>query len=249
MKPKSLLVGIRTSPDLAVRAVDGRTLTRTVTPPMVEVTMLQHFRSGRAWPIKAASPLSMALVSYIPSAMVSLKMIVEAAKWNRMAAESGYVPAQSRLGAMYDEGRGLPRSLSKAMKWYRKAAQQGDLPAQISLGLIYGTGRGVPQNYFQAVKWFRLAAEQGDALAQYNLGLIYASGYDVVPKDDVQALVWFILAERGGNLDARKSHEAVATRMSPERVEKAEKFAQDWMNTKAQDKAAKCSMSGASKCR
>jgi len=174
---------------------------------------------------------------------------VEAAKWNRMAAESGYVPAQSRLGAMYDEGRGITQNLSKAMKWYRKAAQQGDLSAQVSLGLIYGMGRGVPQNYFQAVKWFRLAAEQGDALAQYNLGLIYASGYDVVPKDDVQALVWFILAESGGNLDARKSHEAVATRMTPERVEKAEKFAQDWMNTKAQDKAAKCAMSGATECK
>ncbi len=174
---------------------------------------------------------------------------LEAAKWNRMAAESGYIPAQSRLGVMFDEGRGLPRNLSKAMKWYRKAAQQGDLPAQISLGLIYGTGRGVPQNYFQAVKWFGLAAEQGDALAQYNLGLIYASGYDVVPKDDVQALVWFILAERGGNHVARKNHEAFAKKMRPAQVEKAEKFAQDWMTTKAQDKAAKCSMSGASECR
>ncbi len=173
---------------------------------------------------------------------------VAAAKWNRMAAESGYVPAQSRLGAMYDEGRGVPQSLSKAMKWYRKAAQQGDLPAQISLGLIYGGGRGVPQNYFQAVKWFGLAAEQGDAVAQYNLGLIYAGGYDVVRKDDVQALVWFILAARGGNQEARKDQQAFATRMRPEQVEKAEKFAQDWMTTKAQDKAAKCAMSGAIKC-
>ena len=174
---------------------------------------------------------------------------MEAAKWNRMAAESGYVPAQSRLGAMYDEGRGMPQSLPKAMKWYRKAAQQGDLSAQISLGLIYGTGRGVPQNYFQAVKWFGLAAEQGDALAQYNLGLIYANGYDVVPKDEVQALVWFILAAKGANKDARKSKEAFAKRMSPDEVEKAEKSAQVWMTTKAQDRAAKCSLSGATECK
>ena len=173
----------------------------------------------------------------------------EAAKWYEKAASSGYVLAQSRLGAMYDEGRGIPRSLSKAMKWYRKAAQQGDLPAQVSLGVIYGTGRGVPQNYFQAVKWFGLAAEQGNALAQYNLGLLYANGYDVVPKDDIQALVWFILAEKGGNKDGRKSHEAFATRMSPDQVEKAEKFAQDWIDTKAQDKAAKCSMLGTIECK
>jgi TPR repeat protein len=173
---------------------------------------------------------------------------LEAAKWIRIAAESGYVPAQSRLGTLFDEGRGVPRSLPKAMKWYRKAAQQGDLSAQIALGLIYGNGRDVPRNYYQAVNWFQLAAAQGDALAQYNLGLYYATGNDVVPKDDVQALVWFILAAEGGNKDARKNHEALATSMSPELVEKADKIARDWMATKALDKAAKCSMSGSVEC-
>ena len=173
----------------------------------------------------------------------------QAAKWYGMAAGSGHVAAQSRLGAMYDQGRGVPPNLSKAMKWYRKAAQQGDLRAQISLGLIYGTGRGVPQNYFQALKWFRLAAERGDSLAQYDLGLIYAGGYDVVAKDDVQALVWFSLAANGGNDDARKNHDAFARRMSPAQVAQAEKFAQDWMTTKAQDKAARCAMRGAAECK
>jgi uncharacterized protein len=172
-----------------------------------------------------------------------------AAKWYERAAASGNVLAQSRLGSMYDEGRGLPRSLSKAMKWYRKAAQQGDLSAQISLGLIYGTGRGVPTNYFQALKWSGLAAEKGDALAQYNLGLIYAGGYEVVQQDDVQALTWFILAEKGGNEDGRKSREAFATKMSAEQVERAEKSARDWLATKAQDRAAKCLMFGATECK
>jgi uncharacterized protein len=164
----------------------------------------------------------------------------EAVKWYRMAAYRGYVPAQSRLAAIYDDGRGVPRSLSKAMKWYRKAAQQGDLTAQVALGLIYGTGRGVPQNYFQAEKWYQLAAEQGNALAQNNLGLIYAGGYDVVLKDNVQALVWFNLAAKGGNDDARKNREAFIAQMSPEQVEQAEKLTHDWMTAKAQDKAAKC---------
>jgi TPR repeat protein len=173
----------------------------------------------------------------------------EAAKWYERAAASGHAPAQSRLGAMYDEGRGVRQSLSKAMKWYRRAAQQGDLPAKMSLGLIYVTGRGVPQNYFQAEKWFRLAAEQGDALAQYNLGLIYAGGYNVVANDDVQAFAWFSIAAKGGNEDALKNRDAFATRMSPEQVEEAEKFAQDWMTTKAQDKAARCSILGAVKCK
>jgi len=172
-----------------------------------------------------------------------------AAKWYERAAANGHVLAQSRLGAMYAEGRGIPQSLSKAMKWYRRAAQQGDLPAQISLALIYGTGRGVPQNYFQAEKWFRRAAEQEDALAQYHLALIYAGGYDVVPKDDIQALVWFTIAAKAGNDDARKARQSFTVRMGSAQVAEAEKFAMDWLATKAQDKAARCSMSDAEDCK
>ncbi|MBL8895248.1 MAG: sel1 repeat family protein [Rhizobiales bacterium] len=173
----------------------------------------------------------------------------QAARWYERAAANGHVSAQSRLGALYDKGLGVPQNLSKAMKWYRRAAQQGDLAAQLSLGLIYGTGRGVPQNYFQAEKWFRLAAEQGDALAQYNLGLIYSGGHHVVPKDDVQALVWLSLAAKGGNEEAVKMRESLAKGMSPEKVAEADKFAQDWMMAKAQDRAARCSMLGAGECK
>jgi uncharacterized protein len=173
----------------------------------------------------------------------------EAARWYERAASTGHVSAQSRLGALYDEGRGVPQSLSKAMKWYRRAAQQGDLNAQIALGLIYGTGRGVPQNSLQAVKWFSRAAEQGDALAQYNLGLIYASGYAGAPKDDVQALVWFSLAAKGGHDDARKQRDTLAAALSQEQVQQAEKIAQDWIEAKALDRAARCAVSGLKECK
>jgi hypothetical protein len=173
----------------------------------------------------------------------------EAARWYRLAASGGYVPAQSRLASIYDEGRGVPQNLAIAMKWYRKAALQGDLSARISLGLIYFNGRGVPRNHQQAARWFQLAAEQGDALAQYNLGLIYSNGLDAALKDDVQAMIWFIIAEKAGNAEARKSHETLAAGLSQEQLRKAEKSAQDWMTSKAQDRAAKCSMFGGSGCK
>jgi len=172
----------------------------------------------------------------------------QAATWYERAASSGHVRAQSRLGAMYDEGRGVPKSLSKAMKWYRKAARQGDLHAQVSLGLIYATGRGVPQNYFQAINWFRLAAEQGDPEAQFNLGLIYADGYNVVARDDVEALVWFSLAAAGGSSEAKRQRQSFVARMKPEEVRQAEKSIQDWLTSKANDRAAKCSMSVPTAC-
>jgi len=38
-------------------------------------------------------------------------------------AEQGYVKAQSKLGYMYDIGRGVTQDYKAAIKWYRLAAE------------------------------------------------------------------------------------------------------------------------------
>jgi excisionase family DNA binding protein len=70
------------------------------------------------------------------------------------------------LGAMYDNGRGVPQDFALAAKWYRRAADEGDPVAQTSLGFMYYSGRGVPQDDVLAHAWFNLAAAQGDATAR-----------------------------------------------------------------------------------
>ena len=92
----------------------------------------------------------------------------------RRLAEQGDADAQTNLGAMYDNGTGVPQNYSEAVKWYRLAAEQGIATAQYNLGAMYANGEGVPQNDAEAVKWYRLAAEQGYADAQNNLGIMYA---------------------------------------------------------------------------
>ena len=84
----------------------------------------------------------------------------------RRAAEGGEAHAQFRLGALYDNGLGVPQDDAEAVRWYRLAAEQGDARAQLSLGDLYYYGLGVPQDYAEAARWYRLAAEQGDASAQ-----------------------------------------------------------------------------------
>ena len=74
--------------------------------------------------------------------------------------------AQSNLGVMYGNGRGVPQDDAEAVNWYRLAAEQGNAYAQSRLGVMYYNGQGVPQDDGEAVKWFRKAA----AL----LGLIFA---------------------------------------------------------------------------
>jgi len=87
----------------------------------------------------------------------------------RTCAEQGDARAQTNLGRMYANGRGVPEDKAEAVRWYRLGAEQGYAIAQTTLGLMYSLGDGVPQDYVEAARWLRLAAEQGDAVAQYNL--------------------------------------------------------------------------------
>ena len=92
----------------------------------------------------------------------------DAVKWYRKAAEQGYARAQTNLGVMYDQGRGVPEDDAEAVKWYRKAAEQGDARAQANMGFMYVTGRGVPEDDAEAVKWYRKATEQRYAWAYFD---------------------------------------------------------------------------------
>src|SRR6202035_6044415 len=51
----------------------------------------------------------------------------------RPLADQGDAQAQYNLGALYDNGQGVPQNYAEAMKWYRKAADQGDSRGQNNL--------------------------------------------------------------------------------------------------------------------
>ena len=116
----------------------------------------------------------------------------------RELAEKGDASAQSRLGVMYRDGRGVARDDQQAVEWFRKAAEQGNAFAQADLGVMYQNGRGVPRDDQQAIEWYRKAAEQGNPGAQNNLGSMYGTGRGIA-KDDVQAEQWYRKAAEQGN--------------------------------------------------
>lgn len=76
-------------------------------------------------------------------------------------ADRGNAEAQLFVGAMYDNGEGVPVDYPQAVLWYRKAAEQGNANAQYNLGMMYSNGLGVEQDGVQALKWFNLAALLG----------------------------------------------------------------------------------------
>ena len=66
--------------------------------------------------------------------------------------------AQTNLGFLYANGRGVAQDYVEAARWYRKAADQGYADAQTGLGVLFDKGLGVAQDSAEAERWFRKAA-------------------------------------------------------------------------------------------
>ena len=132
--------------------------------------------------------------------------------WQQLA-EKGSVNAQFNLGAMYDNGDGVPEDAAEAAKWYHQAADQGHVNAQFNLGVMYANGEGVAENAAEAATWYRKAAEQGDHRAQYNLGALYANGQGV-PQSNSESYVWWNLAAMSGNKNLAIKRDRAAEKLT-----------------------------------
>jgi len=117
-------------------------------------------------------------------------------------ADSGDAYAQFGLGAMYHNGKGVPKDYAKAAEWYQKAAAQGNANAQFILGLIYKNGEDVPKDAAKAVEWYQRAAVQGHADAQFELAGMYFRG-EGVPQDDAKGIEWGQKAAAQGHSKAQ----------------------------------------------
>ncbi len=86
-------------------------------------------------------------------------------------------------------------------------------------------------DYATALRLFRPLGEQGNASAQYNLGVMYALGQGV-PRDNVQAYMWFDLSARyleGVERDRMvQIRDVIASKMTPAQIAEAEKLAREW---------------------
>lgn len=118
-------------------------------------------------------------------------------------AQTGHAPAQLRLGLLFQQGLGVPRSPRQAAQWFAQASQQGDVGGQYLLALAYQSGEGVPASPAAALAGFRRLAERGYAPAQYQVALAYAAG-EGVERDEEQAVHWFERAANGGHPQAAK---------------------------------------------
>ena len=91
----------------------------------------------------------------------------------RAAAEREHVLAMHNLGALFDEGKLVPRDRERALNWYLLAAERDFAPSQTALGLAYLNGDGVPQDFAKAQGWLERAALHGDEPALSAMSKLY----------------------------------------------------------------------------
>jgi len=147
----------------------------------------------------------------------------------KVIAKQGDPKALFHLGNMYENGKGVPKSLTKAAKWYLKSAEKGYANAQYNLGVSYYNGEGVKKSYKNAVKWWRKAAQQGVDDAQLNLGIAYAKG-EGVKQDLVKSYMWANIASTYGNVESKKFIEHIVYSITLKQMNDGEKLSNDWLD-------------------
>jgi TPR repeat protein len=96
----------------------------------------------------------------------------EAARWY-LKAEPNWVNP-TRLGILYEDGRGVKQDLDRARDLYKRGAAWHYPDAAYRLGRLYEAGRGVPQNLEEAARWYDLAAKRGYVAAREALDRLIA---------------------------------------------------------------------------
>lgn len=104
-----------------------------------------------------------------------------------------------------------------------RKAEQGDVTAQFNLGRIYYKGQGIKRNYPEALKWFKKAAQQAHGMSQYHLGLMYDKGHIGVPRNNVDAYIWYGFAAEQGVEDAINNIVIVESQMTTSEIAIAKK--------------------------
>jgi TPR repeat protein len=122
----------------------------------------------------------------------------QAALWLQAAARYGLVEAQTALGQILLDGRGIAQDRAEAAGWFAIAAGAGHPPAINMLGRCCELGWGMQVDLPRAAACYRRASDAGLDWGQYNLANMLLRGRGVL-RDRGQALVLYRKAADQGH--------------------------------------------------
>ena len=121
--------------------------------------------------------------------------------WSPLA-RAGDVDAQFNLGALFENGLGVPADAERAARWYRAAAERRLDHARLALARLQRIGALDPGPDEDQIKLLESAARRGLAEAQYELGVAYDRGLGVT-QNHATAAGWYQRAAEQGLTDAQ----------------------------------------------
>jgi len=150
-------------------------------------------------------------------------------------AEAGEAPAQYALAKMFFESR--PPDFDHGMEWLRKAAEQGDDEVQqnYARNLVGLRGAAGAQ---EALLWYTRSATQGNREAQFHLGILLYEG-KFVPRDELTACQWALLAAANGHAEARDLVREMELFLDKSKLAEARRRAAEFKPRRAQSEASR----------
>ncbi|MBO5924406.1 MAG: sel1 repeat family protein, partial [Lentisphaeria bacterium] len=116
----------------------------------------------------------------------------QAALYFHSAALAGHDQAQLELGRLYEQGKGVRKSLLLAKEFYQKAADQNNAGAQTALGILLITDPSEKNNLREAEKYLQAAADAKYPKAFTALGYIKEKQFSNGKTDaDAQAGIYY----------------------------------------------------------
>jgi TPR repeat protein len=143
------------------------------------------------------------------------------------AAGLNYPRAQVLLGLDYKHDlKGVEQNFHKSEFWLLKAAENGEADAHLHLYHLYARG-GELENKENALFHLEKNAALNDGLGQIYYARLFLEG-EVLPKDNVKAATWFILAKQHNHWKVTEL-EGLRIVMTDEEWSEAEVRAGEWM--------------------
>ena len=140
----------------------------------------------------------------------------------------------------YDRGR-----YDLAVQYWDPLAEKGDCDAEYWVGMLYFLGRGKPQDNDKALQFWRKAASASHPKAQGAMADLYYQNDSVIyhrckscdlPRDLVEAYIWYKLMAKSARYDGEKKYAATAlwpisAEMSAEQIAHGEARLSQWRPT------------------
>jgi TPR repeat protein len=146
---------------------------------------------------EAGDPAAQTLAAEIYARGLGVPRDPEKAKeWYGKAAAKGVPEAEFRYALILMGDKPSGEAPDDAFRFMKEAADAGHTMAAFDYAQMVSARNPGSEGLVQAFVYYKKAADSGLADAQYAMSQAYANGVGGMPKDDVKAREWLLLAAR-----------------------------------------------------